>query len=232
MVQYLGGKTRLAKHIAKAILDDTPNRKTYLEPMIGGGSVFTAMAPHFEHAIGADIHPDLIMMYEALANGWVPPSTVTEEEYQALKKAEPSALRGFVGFGCSFGGRWFEGYARNTGGTNYAAQSKRSVLKQAKSFDNSVFVCTSYNAFEPQEGAVVYLDPPYANTKPYSGTPKFDHELFWETARKWRDRGVLVYVSEFNAPKDFEVIWEKERKVGVGEQNNAKYKTRIDRLYK
>ena len=233
MVRYLGGKTRLAKHIAKAILDDTPNRKTYLEPMIGGGSVFTAMAPHFEHAIGADIHPDLIMMYEALANGWVPPSTVTEEEYQALKQeTEPSALRGFVGFGCSFGGRWFGGYARNTGGTNYAAHSKRSVLKQVPALEDRSFVCTSYNAFEPKEGAVVYLDPPYEGTTSYIRTPKFDHELFWEIARKWRDRGVLVYVSEFNAPEDFEVIWEKERKVGVGEQSNAKYKTRIDRLYK
>lgn len=231
MVQYLGGKTRLAKHIANAILMDTPNRKTYLEPMIGGGSVFATMAPHFEHAIGADIHPDLIMMYEALANGWVPPSTVTEEEYQALKKAEPSALRGFVGFGCSFGGRWFGGYARGKG-RDFPAEAYRNALKQVPALEDRSFVCTSYNAFEPKEGAVVYLDPPYANTEPYSGTPKFDHELFWETARKWRDRGVLVYVSEFNAPEDFEVIWEKERKVGLGGLETAGYKTNIDRLYK
>ena len=105
MVRYLGGKTRLAKHIANAILTDTPNRKTYLEPMIGGGSVFAAMAPHFDFAVGADIHPDLILMYQALAQGWLPPTYVTEEEYQTLKHdPEPSALRGFVGFGCSFGG--------------------------------------------------------------------------------------------------------------------------------
>ena len=39
-MRYLGGKTRLAKHIANAILADTDRRGDYIEPMIGGGSVF------------------------------------------------------------------------------------------------------------------------------------------------------------------------------------------------
>ena len=50
-------------------------------------------------------------------------------DYIRTHKDEDHVLTGFVGFGCSFGGKWFGGYARNAGGTNYAAQSKRSLLK-------------------------------------------------------------------------------------------------------
>ena len=49
-MRYLGGKTRLAKHIAEAILTDTDSRSTYIEPMVGGGSVLAEMSPHFENA--------------------------------------------------------------------------------------------------------------------------------------------------------------------------------------
>ena len=46
MVRYLGGKTRLAKQIAQAILEDTSERGTYIEPMIGGVCV-RGLSPTF-----------------------------------------------------------------------------------------------------------------------------------------------------------------------------------------
>ena len=130
LVQYLGGKTRLAKHISTAILADTDAREVYVEPMVGGGSVLAAMAPHFERAYAGDVHEDLILMYQAIQSGWEPPSELSEDCWRELKYSEPSPLRGFAGFGCSFAGRWFEGYARNSKGTNYAAQAARKLAKQ------------------------------------------------------------------------------------------------------
>ena len=40
-MMYLGGKSRLAKRIGAAILENTDQRGQYIEPMIGGGSVST-----------------------------------------------------------------------------------------------------------------------------------------------------------------------------------------------
>ena len=237
-MQYLGGKSRLAKHIAKAILEDTPHRGHYLEPFIGGGSVFAEMAGHFESATGADAQEDVALLWRGLINRtFTPPNTLTEEEWRALRDAEPSALRGFAGYGCSFGGRFFEGYARNEGGTNYASQSKRSLERDALKIPRGTAVYASdFRDFNPNEGDVVYCDPPYANTKHYaskrSGLEPFDSDEFWRVMESWVSRGAQVYVSEFIAPEGWVPIWEKVRKVGVGEQSGASYEEKTDRLFK
>ena len=44
-------------------------------------------------------------------NNFTFPFQLMEEEYKNLKTSEPSALRGFVGYFLSFGGKWFGGYA-------------------------------------------------------------------------------------------------------------------------
>lgn len=229
---YLGGKTRLAKHISKAILEDTPNRDRYIEPMIGGGSVFTHMAPNFKVAVGADKHIDLILMYQAISLDWLPPEHISEEEYKELKESDtPSSLRGFAGFGCSFGGKWFGGYARSEG-RDHSNESYRGVSKQAPMLKGRTFLCADYQELTYSPGDVVYFDPPYEGTATYAGVPDFDHVGFWDFARSLRDKDVLVYVSEFNAPSDFEVIWEKERQVGIGGLETAGYTKKTDRLYK
>ena len=51
-MMYLGGKSRLAKRIGAAILENTNQRGYYVEPMIGGGSIFFELAPHFQEAQG------------------------------------------------------------------------------------------------------------------------------------------------------------------------------------
>lgn len=237
-MQYLGGKSRLAREISQAILTDTPNRETYIEPFIGGGSVFSEMSQHFKYVTGADGQEDLALLWRGLISGtFTPPESLTEEEWRVLRDSEPSALRGFAGYGCSFGGRFFEGYARNKTGTNYAAQTARSLAKDLKKIprDRVQIYFSDYRDHHPQPGAVVYCDPPYAGTKHYaskrSGLDKFDHEEFWAIMESWTEAGARVYVSEFTAPGNWEVIWEKSRSTGLGEQSGAKYQTKVDRLY-
>lgn len=57
------------------------------------------MAPLFEKAIAADAVPDLIMMWQALMQGWEPPDQVSFQEFERLRHTDitPSALRAFVG---------------------------------------------------------------------------------------------------------------------------------------
>jgi DNA adenine methylase len=180
---------------------------------MGGGAVFSRTAPSFKCVVGADISIDLMVMWGQLRDGWVPQETLTESEYRQLKTAEPSALRGLAGFGASFGGMWFSGYARggfNANGSprNHYGESRRTAMKDALSMFNSSLVISSYDSWMPDETFVVYCDPPYAGTKTYKAAKFFDTTMFWHTMNEWSDNGAQVFVSEYKAPVEWECCFE------------------------
>lgn len=148
-------------------------------------------------------------MLKGVQNGYELPEQITEEQYKYIKthKDEDKTLTGFVGFGCSFGGKFFGGYARNKEQTNYALQSKKSLLKDMIYLPNAEFTCLDYRDVDIPNGSIVYADPPYANTTTYQGQ-KFDSEAFWEYMRQISKHN-QVFISEQTAPDDFECIWEK-----------------------
>ena len=238
-MQYMGGKSRLAKRITEAILADTSVRENYLEPFLGGGSVFSEISRHFKTSTASDGQEDLALMWRGLIFGtFTPPMELTEEEWRELRDAEPSALRGFAGYGCSFGGRFFEGYARNKTGTNYAAQTARSLARDLEKIPRDRVQQVwhaDYRDFTPGVGTVVYCDPPYANTKHYaskrSQLESFDSGEFWKTMDDWADAGAHVYVSEFTAPEHWEPVWHVSRSTGLGVQSGANYRTAVDTLF-
>lgn len=216
-MRYLGGKTKLANRIAQAILDHTPRRGRYVEPFVGAGSVLMAVHGHFSEYLASDIHPDLIMLYHKIQEDgidWMP-DWVSREEWERLKNQPPSALRGLVGFGGSYGGRWFEGYARRRRGddsSNTTGEAKRSFVQQMDSIMATEFSCLSYDEVDVRPGDVVYCDPPYAGRKGYSGTEEFDHDRFWKTAEEW-SRTADVFVSEYEAPPGWKEIASIEHQV-------------------
>lgn len=131
-MRYLGGKCKIAKPLSELILQKKENAKTFVSLFCGGCAIETKLAPHFENVICNDLHPYLIAMYQALQNGYDLPENISEEQYRYIRehKDEDKALTGFVGFGCSFGGRWFGSYARDKNGVNYA--KRRFCLRLAK----------------------------------------------------------------------------------------------------
>ena len=231
-MQYMGGKSRLAKSIRDVILGDTDRRERYVEPFIGGGYTFSKLAPHFRSAVGRDAHEDLMLMWKGLQGGWTPPATLTKQEYLHLKTAAPSPIRGFAGFGCSFGGKWFGGFAKGSPGRDYALGSYRTLMRKWEELRDLdlTFEWGGFSEAGVTERDVVYCDPPYESSTGYS-TGEFNHTAFWATARNWAETGAHVYVSEFNAPAEWECIWEKSRKVGLGEQSGARYEEKVDRLF-
>ena len=110
-MQYLGGKSRIANSIAEIINEN--DCKVFVSLFCGSCAVETKVKA--SKKILNDKHPYLISMWRSLQEGWEPPDTITKEEYYAIKKDLPynPSLAGFVGFGCSFGGKWFGGYASN-----------------------------------------------------------------------------------------------------------------------
>jgi len=214
-MRYLGGKKNLAKQIG-AVIRNTADRlakRTYLEPFVGGGSVLADVCQSFDVCLAGDTSVDLILLWQALLQGWQPPSSMSEVEYQELRKTEPSAMRGFAGFPCSFGGKWFGGLARG-GGRNHVDEGRRGCLRKAESLAGRqiTFECRSYDEWSIDEDTIVYCDIPYVGTEMYQS--EFDAPAFWQWATKMSNVGIPTLVSELSAPPDWSSLWHKERKVG------------------
>lgn len=173
-MQYMGGKSRIARSIAE-IINEIPRRKikncqTHCSDNHAGcgGDCFVSLfcgscaveskVQGFSRKLLNDRHEYLIAMLQGVQQGYNLPEHITLEQYRYIrenKDADP-VLAGFVGFGCSFGGKWFGGYARNKTGTNYAEQSKRSLLKDIRGrlaiVYNGETVTSKTNASNPQVG--------------------------------------------------------------------------------
>ena len=228
-MRYMGGKTRQAGPLTGFLLERSAGYEKYFEPFMGSAAVFHRMAPAFDKPAGADGMPDLMLMWKALQRGWVPPDDVSREEYQALRTADSSALRGFVGFGCSFGGKWFGGYATGEG-RNYGRETKLSILKRATTMGHAKLRIGDYRDWDVPSDAFVYCDPPYAGTTGYKGAPGFDSEEFWLTVEKWARGGAAVYVSEYTAPDGVECVWERTANVSLRKDSNVAAVERLFRL--
>lgn len=230
-MQYMGGKAKIARRVVQSILVDTPLRDRWFEPFVGGGNVMEQACPHFGASVGSDLHPDLIMMWQATVNGWVP-GEVTRERYQELRLQPPSAERGYAGFGASFGGKWFGGYGVSPRDGEVWRASQRSVTRQGHVFrSHSVrFLSGSYSDFTPPPGTVVYCDPPYAGTTGYS-TGGFDHGAFYRTLLVWSET-CPVYVSEYTAPVGVPVtvVWEREKRNVLEKGDNKRVS--VERLFR
>lgn len=234
-MQYMGGKARVAARLAPVIIEriKATGAQVYWEPFLGGANMFTRIVPHVQTAIGSDVMPDLIMMWRAVQRGWLPPDSITREQYAALRHAEPSALRAFVGFGCSFGGKWFGGYAtqrdRGRGVTEVQGASFRAVAAQAPIMQRAHVALLDYRSARPRPSWIIYCDPPYSNTTTYGGADAWDAALFWKTAEGWARSGCHVLVSEYAAPDGWRCVWEGSTRSSLKRDDNAS--TVVERLF-
>lgn len=221
MIRYVGGKSRYAKDIAYFIQTHRNKyHKYYLEPFVGGGNIVSNIRmPLIKYA--CDVHLDLIMMYTELSRGWLPPVDISEELYNELKYASSSALRGYVGFSASFGGKWFGGYARGAN-RNFAAESYRRLIKSVNNIRDVAFFHRSYDTLKINHTCLIYCDPPYAQTLGYNNDI-FDTLKFWQMMREWSNTGATVLISEYEAPDDFDCVWSKDHFVRTHLHENNKF---------
>ena len=221
-MRYLGGKSRISQQIAQIITNER-EQLTFVSLFCGTCSIESKIEG-FDNIICNDKHKYLIELLKGIQNGYDLPEIITEEQYKYIRehKDEDKILTGFVGFGCSFGGKWFGGYARNKTNTNYALQSKKSLLKDMKNLMTAKFTCQDYRDLIIPNNSIVYADPPYNNTTGY-GKDKFNSDEFWEYMRII-SKNNKVFISEQTAPSDFKCVWEKEftRTLDVNKDNQFK----------
>jgi site-specific DNA-adenine methylase len=236
-MHYPGGKEHLVKDIEAQVLKyKQPQHTTYIEPFIGGGSVFCRLAKHFDKAIASDINEDLVMLWNDALNGWDPPETIPEELYRSLRHAtEHSALRAFAGIGSAFSGVWFGGYIAHG-----AKQSRSSLLRKIgdlRQATSARIIHADYRTL-PKLGPhiFVYADPPYAQAAfMYKrGARHFNSGEFWTHAIRWANDGATVLVSEYQAPEHpmIREVWRKEvKKTLAKHEEGEKRKKAAEILY-
>lgn len=229
-MQYLGGKARLAKDLTAAIRGEVGGVSIW-EPFCGGLSMSAALAAGGP-GLASDTNASLIALYKACRKGWEPPEHVSESEYAAARSLpDEDPRKAFIGIGCSFGAKWFGGYARGSDGANYAGMARRSLLKKIEATRHWEIEHASFFDVAPRERErefAIYCDPPYANTTRYAGTADFDSAAFWGRCTAWAAVNIRVFVSEFECPVRHRVLWKKPRRIQV---SGTQDQVRIERLF-
>ena len=155
-MKYVGGKQRIGKDIANVMKELVPKKiiNGYMEPFCGALGVMRHMVNYHKNLIATDSHSDLIAMWKAIQNGgFTPPKTVSENYYKRVKNMNsPSALKGFVGFGCSFGGKYFGGYGQKyvkNRNADFLREATNSINRFKPLIKNIRFSCNDYRKFSP-----------------------------------------------------------------------------------
>lgn len=237
VVRYMGSKARFAAALLAVILSGRLAEQTYVEPFIGGANIFDKVPGP---KIGADLNGFLVAMWGAVRDGWRPPEDVSVEDYREAKRQSQTAARtlpdaeiGFIGAGCSFGGKWFGGFARGGFNANgeprvYSRESARAVLKQAPGLRGAIFAAGPYDSLSLPSRSLIYCDPPYAGVTGY--TNAFDTAAFWRWCDARAADGHTVFVSEYRAPGHWRPVWEQETLSSVSRESRSG-KRAVERLF-
>lgn len=218
-MKYQGGKHKIGTILAK-IINDKVNTNIvdgYFEPFCGSLGVFKNMIKYdYKKYIANDLQPDLILMWKELQRDKLDlPDNFSEELWIKLKASpSPNELKAVAGYGMSYGGQYFSGYIQkhsSNSGRDFYKEFKNSILKIKKQLQRREieYYNKNYYDFKPVN-MLIYCDPPYKNTTGYK-VGKFDSDMFWNIMREW-SKNNHVFISEEEAPDDFEVIWEQDKR--------------------
>jgi DNA adenine methylase len=224
-MQYAGSKRRISRQLLNYILPLKGDR-VWIEPFVGGCNLIDKVQGY---RIGNDKNEYVIEMFKALQLGWDPPQSVTKEQYLHIKNNKElysKSLVGFVGINCSFGAKWFGGFAYDNSGRNYASEGYRNVKKQIANLIGVDLRSGDYQDLVIPSNSLIYCDPPYFNKASYSH--KIHQDVFWDWCRLQADKGHLVFVSECFAPDDFDCVLEIELRTKL---DPAKISHRTEKLF-
>ena len=212
-MKYLGGKFNIKNEILPIILNDRKLNQLYIEPFCGGCNTLAFVNGN---RLANDINFYLIEMWKALQDGWKPNEYYTKNEYIDIRdnkeNYEPYVV-GWVGFNCSFKGKFFNGYSGTTVTKTgyvryYQKEAFNAVMKQVELMQNVIFTNANYYELNIPTDSIVYCDPPYVNTTKYK-VDEFDSDKFWQWVRDISKHS-KVFISEYIAPDDFETVWSKK----------------------
>lgn len=229
-MQYAGGKTRIAKFIVPHLIG---HGRPVWDAFAGGLAISSALHAAGARVLTCDVRKGLITLYQkCVAGDWTDTRDCSREEYAELAAAkDPDCPRtAFVSAACSFGGKYFGGYAApNSTHPRGYAHAGRELLRKKLGSHPWVFECMSFFDLDPGPEFVVYCDPPYRGTIGYGST--FDTDAFDHAVLAW---GAVTptFVSEYELPIG-RVVWERASTttLGAGVQGGKTHTERLYRIY-
>ena len=229
-MQYFGGKARISKELSYFFNNQLKDNQPFVDMFCGSCNIIAKINSD-RVRIANDKHKYLISMWKDLQNGVDFPKELTEVQYKYISKHldENQGLSGFVGFGCSFSGKWWGGYARRKPiQRNYCLNAYNSTIKKIKTMDTVQFYNLDYKDVFIPSGSLIYCDIPYKNKTQYNSKEvgRFNHVEFYQWVKDNSSK-YDIYISEYfeNNPKEFEIVWKKESKQDIKNKENKSYKT-------
>ena len=209
----MGSKNRIAKYILPIMLKYRKDKQWWVEPFVGGANIIDKVDGN---RIGSDSNPYLIEALTSIRDNIMDlprnNKEFTENNYKELRHSDSYKHKGYAGFAFSYGGKWLGGWSRTDASgeksRDYVAESYRNAINQSPKLQGVIFKTSKYQDLKIPKNSLIYCDPPYENTTKYKD--KFDHKEFWQWCRDKSNEGHTIFVSEYNAPDDFECIWSKE----------------------
>jgi DNA adenine methylase len=230
----MGSKNRIAKHILPIMLAEAEKHgvTTWVEPFVGGANMIDKVPSSYKR-IGIDLNAHVIQaLIDIRDKPEQLPEKFTFEERNFWKQQEATELMSWACIVTSFGADLLGGYARESGSddTTFCGYGKRNALKQSPKLQDVLLFNAQYDYFE-FENSLIYCDPPYQKTSGYK-TGAFNHEEFFQWCRDMKAKGNIVFVSEYNAPDDFEVVWQGEIKTNFSSQRKEATHKAVEKLFK
>lgn len=243
-MKYMGSKARFAKEILPIMLKDRTPEQWYVEPFAGGMNVICEVG---EKRIANDNNYYLIEMWKGLANGNKYPTEIPKDLYDFARdiyngreeKTLSDDLIGWIGWMGSANGRFFDGGYSGKSNTkigtvrDYIKEAISNIEKQLPKMAGVKFENKDYTKLEIPNCSIIYCDIPYQGTKQYSTSKDFNHSNFWNWCREKAKQGHTIFVSEYNAPDDFECVWQKEAKSSLSANGKiGGNKLSVEKLFK
>lgn len=232
-MKYMGSKNRIAKHLLPIMLAECEkhNINKWVEPFVGGANMIDKVPDTFER-IGYDLNPHTIAALIGIRDHVDEfPLLITREQYYSIKGSQPNPITSLIRFELSFGAVFESTFTiddKRKGRKNRTEQARLNIIKQSPKIQNVQFICDSYENLS-FENTLIYCDPPYAGTSGYK-TGAFDHDKFFDWCRK-QAKNNIVFVSEYNAPDDFECVWQGEIKTNFASQRKSATHNAVEKLF-
>lgn len=224
MMQYCGGKQRIAAQVADEVRARSSafyaarppeTRRVYVEPFVGMGAVALKVWDTFNEVRLSDAHPAVVALWKHVTSeAPLDLPLISKDAWTDLKSSRSLSTHhhAIAGFGCAFGAQYFNGYYERLAKATHTKLGKMAAYVRMRRARAEVALCDFEELDEARtRDCVIYCDPPYARHNTHGNSdcfvPKaFDSDGFWAKVRRLSARN-CVLVSETEAPPDFEAVW-------------------------
>lgn len=221
-LKWAGGKQWLAQYLIPFIV---PSTGKYIEPFLGGGSVYFSVLP--QRACLSDSNRDLVETYQAIKRearavaDRLRKFTFTKDCYYRVRSSNPRSSVGKAARLIYLNRTCWNGLYRvnREGKFNVPMGSFGSapdflvtdrLMAAQRALKSATILCQDFEGVieSAERGDTVYLDPPYTVAHNNNGFLRYNDLVFsWSdqkrlaaTARKLRDRGCKVVLSNADHP--------------------------------